>query len=156
MDIVYYRPQRSCGQGNIFTPVCHSFCSQGGGGVCLSACWDTTPPPGSRAAGTHPTGMHSCLENVFLCRAAIIPSTPKVILPDLADEQNHNYGEDVDFPIIENQAVRRKLIDEETIENNNATVTTPTVKKDQEKDGYEFSVGQLPAWAKKQVTTNCD
>ena len=20
----YYRPQRSCGQGNIFTPVCHS------------------------------------------------------------------------------------------------------------------------------------
>ena len=25
-----YRPQRSCGQGNIFTPVCHSFCSQGG------------------------------------------------------------------------------------------------------------------------------
>ena len=50
----YYRPQRSCGQGNIFTPVCHSV----HGGVCLSACWDTTPqeqtpslgadtPPGS-------------------------------------------------------------------------------------------------------------
>ena len=40
----FYRPQRSCGQGNIFTPVCHSFCSQGGWwGVCLSACWDTTP-----------------------------------------------------------------------------------------------------------------
>ena len=39
----YYRPQRSCGQGNIFTPVCHSFCSQSG--VCLSACWDTTPHP---------------------------------------------------------------------------------------------------------------
>ena len=39
------------------------------GGVCLSACWDTSPPPpsrkqtpayGLRAAGTHPTGMHSC------------------------------------------------------------------------------------------------
>ena len=53
------------------------------GGVCLSACWDTTPPdqaqppktrhpPGTRhhpppgaetataADGTHPTGMHSC------------------------------------------------------------------------------------------------
>ena len=52
-----YRPQRSCGQGNIFTRVCHSFCSRGvvclvrGEGVCLSACWDTTPrgadtPPG--------------------------------------------------------------------------------------------------------------
>ena len=26
----FYRPQRSCGQGNIFTPVCHSFCSHGG------------------------------------------------------------------------------------------------------------------------------
>ena len=36
----HYRPQRSCGQGNIFTPVCHSFCSWAGG-VCLSACWDT-------------------------------------------------------------------------------------------------------------------
>ena len=34
-----YRPQRSCGQGNIFTPVCHSV----HGGFCLSACWDTTP-----------------------------------------------------------------------------------------------------------------
>ena len=41
-----YRPQRSCGQGNVFTGVCHSFCSQGGReGVCLSACWDTTIPP---------------------------------------------------------------------------------------------------------------
>ena len=53
MKIYYYRPQRSCGQGNIFTPVCHSFCSQGGGEVCLSACWDTTPqtrhhPPQTR------------------------------------------------------------------------------------------------------------
>ena len=52
-----YRPQRSCGQGNIFTPVCHSVHS---GGVCLSACpprADTppeqTPPPGSRQP-THP------------------------------------------------------------------------------------------------------
>ena len=105
---VFYWPQQSCGQGNIFTPVCHSVHR---GGFCLSACWDTTtplgpdppeqtPPPradlpgtrppqadppgadtpwtryapdqtpippgkqtpayGLRAAGTHPTGMHSC------------------------------------------------------------------------------------------------
>ena len=41
-----YRPQRSCGQGNIFTPVCHSV--PRGGGVCLTACWDATPrPPGA-------------------------------------------------------------------------------------------------------------
>ena len=34
----YYRPQRSCGQGNVFTAVCDSVHR---GGVCLSACWDT-------------------------------------------------------------------------------------------------------------------
>ena len=36
--VASYQLQRSCGQGNIFTPVCHSV--QGG---CLSACWDATP-----------------------------------------------------------------------------------------------------------------
>ena len=36
-----YRPQRSCGQGNVFTGVC---LSTGGEGVCLSACWDARPP----------------------------------------------------------------------------------------------------------------
>ena len=34
----FYRPQRSCGQGNVFTAVCDSVHR---GGVCLSACWDT-------------------------------------------------------------------------------------------------------------------
>ena len=95
----FYRPQRSCGQGNIFTPVCHSV---HGGGVCLSACWDTTPPPsrppeqspppsrppseqtppgkqtpvyGQRAAGTHPTGMHSCSIFVIICTFRLIPRT---------------------------------------------------------------------------------
>ena len=60
----------------MFLQVC--VCPQGGEGVCLSACWDAIPPrmenppgwrtpPGKqtpayglRAAGTHPTGMHSC------------------------------------------------------------------------------------------------
>ena len=118
----YYRPQRSCGQGNIFTPVCHSV-HRGEGGLpqCMlgyhppldqpdpplgsdtTSPWtrwtppdqtppspdqadhppprirhtppdQTRPPPGPdrhppgkqtpayglRAAGTHPTGMHSC------------------------------------------------------------------------------------------------
>ena len=36
-----YRPQRSC-KGYVFT---------GGGGVCLTACWDTTPP-----RSRHPPG----------------------------------------------------------------------------------------------------
>ena len=78
--------KRSLGQGNIFTPVCPSVHR---GGVCLSACWDTTPtfpgtmhppgpctplpqdhaPPGAqhagrygqRAGGTNPTGMQFCV-----------------------------------------------------------------------------------------------
>ena len=33
--------KRSLGQGNIFSSMCQEFCSQRG--VCLSACWDTTP-----------------------------------------------------------------------------------------------------------------
>ena len=41
MHSCYYRPQRSCGQGNIFAPVCHSV---HGGGVYLGACWDSTHP----------------------------------------------------------------------------------------------------------------
>ena len=45
-----------------------SVCPQGGG-VCLSACWDTIPlpreqiapqQPATAADGTHPTGMHFC------------------------------------------------------------------------------------------------
>ena len=46
-----HRPQRSCGQGNIFAPVCHSVHR---GGVCLSACWDTTPPKQTSAQQTTP------------------------------------------------------------------------------------------------------
>ena len=109
MPNTYYRPQRSCGQGNVFTGVCLS--TGDGEGVCLSACWDAIPPPppdgdppdgapprmerppdgeppprmenppgwrtppppgkqtpayGLRAAGTHPTGMHSCIVLIFL------------------------------------------------------------------------------------------
>ena len=72
----YYRPQRSC-EGYVLM----SFCSRGG--VCLSACWDTTPPggtppreahtpweahpPGSTPPppGTHSTGMHSWFIYLF-------------------------------------------------------------------------------------------
>ena len=62
-----YRPQQSCGQGNVFTGVCHSFCSQGGSLETPPQAGRTPPPRkqtpayGLRAAGTHPTGMHSCL-----------------------------------------------------------------------------------------------
>ena len=85
-----YRPKRSFGQGNIFTPVCHSV--HGGGAPDIALIWGGAPPNfrrggsskfsggvlqifggggiflgggsppeyGQRSAGTHPTGMHSC------------------------------------------------------------------------------------------------
>ena len=56
----FYRLQMKLREGNVFTPVCQSFCSQGlsGGGVYTP--W--TPPPhyGQQTGGTHPTGMFSC------------------------------------------------------------------------------------------------
>ena len=70
--LCFYRPQRSCGQGNIFTPVCHSV-HRGGGFLpqCMLGYqppWDHTPPtlrdhtplqdhthpPGTRPRGTRP------------------------------------------------------------------------------------------------------
>ena len=58
----FYRLQRSCGQGNIFTPVCHSFCSQGGrGSASVHAGIPHPPPPRSRhpSPGTrHPRSRH--------------------------------------------------------------------------------------------------
>ena len=56
--------KRSLGQGNIFSSVCQEFYPRGG--VCLSACWDTTParqtlphlarrPPLPGKADPHPT-----------------------------------------------------------------------------------------------------
>ena len=83
-NLNFYRPQRSCGQGNVFTGVCLST----GGRVSASVHAGIPPPrtrqippdqadpPGTRqtppgkqtpayglrVAGTHPTGMHSCYE----------------------------------------------------------------------------------------------
>ena len=51
LSLPNYRPKRSFGQGNIFTPVCHSFCSQGG------STWPGTPPPGPGT--THPPRPHT-------------------------------------------------------------------------------------------------
>ena len=57
--------KRSLGQGNIFRSVCQEFCPWG---VCLRACWDTTPsPPGPGRhapgqAGTLPPRSRACWE----------------------------------------------------------------------------------------------
>ena len=45
LKVYYYRPQQSCGQGNVFTGVCHSFCSQGGSPE-IPPGPGRTPPPG--------------------------------------------------------------------------------------------------------------
>ena len=50
-DAIITARKRSLGQGNISTPVCHSVHR---GGVCLNACWDTTPAA-PRANATPPT-----------------------------------------------------------------------------------------------------
>ena len=53
----YYRPQRSCGQGNVFTGVC---LSTGGGGclpLCMLGCH--TPPHGEPPAWRTPPGMEN-------------------------------------------------------------------------------------------------
>ena len=42
---IYYRPQTKLRKGNVFTPFCQSFCSQGG-------------VPASVYAGIHPPGRH--------------------------------------------------------------------------------------------------
>ena len=55
---VYYRPQRSWAKV-IFSQACEKNSVQGGGVVCLSACWQTAPrsrhPPG---ADTPPRSRH--------------------------------------------------------------------------------------------------
>ena len=55
-----YRPLTKLRKGNVFTPVCQSFCSQGG--VCLSACWDTHPP-----GQTHPPVPSACWDRLGYC-----------------------------------------------------------------------------------------
>ena len=68
----YYRPQRSCGQGYVFTRVCDSVHGGGSPGRETPPDRQTPPPPrkqtpeyGLRAAGTHPTGMHACLSHLI-------------------------------------------------------------------------------------------
>ena len=76
LDVYYYRPQRSWGKV-IFSQA--SVILFTGGGVCLSACWDTTPPgpgppPGTRhLPGTrHPPPEQSILGDTVNERAVCI------------------------------------------------------------------------------------
>ena len=53
-----YRPQRSCGQGNISTPVCHSVHRGGGGGIPQGTEAPHTPPPPTRHTPPPPDQTH--------------------------------------------------------------------------------------------------
>ena len=56
--------KRSLGQGNIFTPVCHSI--HGGGVPGPGGCaWWRPPGAATAAGGTHPSGMHSCFNELI-------------------------------------------------------------------------------------------
>ena len=72
---IFTAHKRSLGQGNIFTPVCHSVHMGGGGSASVHAgipSPDHASPPSAehagrysaRAGGTHPTGMQSCYNRV--------------------------------------------------------------------------------------------
>ena len=55
----FYRSQTKLRKGNVFTPVCQSFCSQGG--VCPSAILGYTPP------SRHPPGQTSPPTDGYCC-----------------------------------------------------------------------------------------
>ena len=78
----YYHPQTKLRKGNVFTPVCQSFCSHGG--VCLSACWDTSPqgdttpgqnPPPSACWDIHPPLHRACWDTQCPVHAGIDMAT---------------------------------------------------------------------------------
>ena len=55
-----FLPATICGQGNIFTPVCHSFCSQGGSlPQCMLGYPPEQTPPGADTHDTPPPGQQT-------------------------------------------------------------------------------------------------
>ena len=58
MNATLLPPATKFGQGNIFRSVCQEFCSHPGAVHAGRY--------GQQAGGTHPTGMHTCMNNIFL------------------------------------------------------------------------------------------
>ena len=77
--LYHYRPQTKLRKGNVFTPVCQSFCSQGG---LPSAYWDTPPWVDTPWADTSPgqtplLGRHPSPADTLLSRH---PHTRRLLL----------------------------------------------------------------------------
>ena len=72
---IFTARKRSLGQGNMFTPVCHSVYrgvpGPGGGCLVLGGLVETPPRTATAAGDTHPIGMHSCyFLKMFLFKTA--------------------------------------------------------------------------------------
>ena len=63
LHICYYRPQKKFRKGNVFTPVCQSFCSRG---VCIPACTGQAPLADT-PQGRHPHPLHQQLLQHIVC-----------------------------------------------------------------------------------------
>ena len=97
--LIYLPPVNEVCEGYVFTPVCQSFCSPPAG----TPHWQVHPLAGTppwpqcmlgysqQAGGTHPTGMHSCMQKCshwykigtgimnhcfYLCQSGSRPSGP--------------------------------------------------------------------------------
>ena len=80
IDSICYRPQAKLRKGNVFTPVCQSFCSWRG--VCPSPCWDTSPPPGQTPIPwvDTPLGRHQPGQTCFHPSRRLLLRTVRILL----------------------------------------------------------------------------
>ena len=84
--LLFLPPATKLGQGNAFTGVCDSVNREG---VCLSACWDTSPPPGNR----HPPAQSMLGDTVNARVVRILLEcnlVDFVLAPDQSDVQPHH------------------------------------------------------------------
>ena len=128
---IYYRPQRSWGKvifsqasvilstgsglrGVCLVPGVWSWggCLLGGGGLVPGGLVETTPGTATAADGTHPTGMHSCL-NFFLQNPTFgylpWPSQKLVSRTKRKTEKNQETPNPTKRPTLQNFDIRRAL-----------------------------------------------
>ena len=90
----HYRPQRSCGQGNIFAPVCHSV-HRGLGGVWYLSMYrpppEQTPPRSRQPPGSRPP-PGSRLRHMVNERPVRILLECILVLTCLWTNANESYG----------------------------------------------------------------
>ena len=86
-----YRPQRSCGQGNIFTPVCHSVHRGGSASVHVGI----PPPPRIRST----SGRYASYWNAFLFHTAQrqiqIPIRVRIRIGSESESVSYNVNEPI-------------------------------------------------------------